>query len=50
MSRRGLQVILMLLGAVVLGFVALAVVTGTALIPDDRAAPASVDSELRRTT
>jgi hypothetical protein len=47
MSRRGLQVFLTLLGAIALGFGALAVVTGTALIPDGGAAPASVDSELR---
>jgi hypothetical protein len=47
MSRRGLEVFLAILGAVALGFGALAVITGTALIPNGGAAPASVDSELR---
>jgi hypothetical protein len=47
MSRRGLEVFLTILGAVALGFGALAVVTGTALIPDGGAAPARVDSEFR---
>jgi Domain of unknown function (DUF4345) len=47
MSRRGLEVFLTILGAVALGFGALAVVTGTAPIPDGGAAPVRVDSEFR---
>jgi hypothetical protein len=47
MSRRGLEVFLAILGAVALGFGALAVVTGTSLIPNGGAATASIDSELR---
>jgi hypothetical protein len=47
MSRRGLQVILMILGVVALVFGTLAVVAGTALIPDGGEAAPSVDSELR---